>query len=1194
REKVVAPLVAERENESAIRCWVTACSSGEEAYSLAILLTEAAEAAGKSFDIKVFATDMAERTLTHARAGLYPGGIEAEVSPERLERFFDRDDALYRVKRELREMIVFAPQNILQDPPFSRIDVCSCRNLLIYLEPDVQQRVLALLHFGIREGGTLFLGTSETVAGVDDQFQTVDKKWRIFRRLGPTRHGRLDFPLPRPRPSPGGAPGAGANDRDPSWTARLPTARPSIPQVTNRVLLERFTPAAVVVDRDYRVIYYHGNTDPFLAQPPGEPTRELLALARDSVRGVTRNAVHQAATQGESVTVRDGLVNANDGSQRVWVTAAPLDPKAAAGYFLISFESRPEPPPQTTQTTQGPTEGTASIKAELLRVREELQSAVEELQTSNEELKASNEEVTSVNEELQSTNEELETSKEELQSMNEELTTVNAQLQAKMEEHEATSNDLGSLLASTDIAVVFLDTRFRIRRFTPAVRNLMDLIPSDLGRPLVDLNLKFTDPHLIDDARTVLAKLVPIERETWSDAGLCYVRRVLPYRTADNRIDGVVITFVDITDRKRSEQSQAEQARLLDQSSDAFIVRDTANRVIYWSQGATALLGWTAAEAAGRNLQDLLRAEGELPFDQLLAELRRKDRVVGEVTKHARDGRRVETLVRWSLDRDATGEPKAVLTALTDLSERNQLATALRASEEQFRMVVEGTRDFAIFLQDPSGRITSWNRAAEQTIGYTQAEAIRMPSAAIFTPEDREAGAPEQEIATAARTGRALDERWHLRKDGTRFWASGSLAALRGLGGEVEGYVKILRDETERKRSDEERAELLAREQAARHQAEAATRLKDEFLATLSHELRTPLSAILIWARMLQTKAVTPEQAKEGLEAIRNSAEAQRELIDDLLDTSRITAGQLRLDLRPTELGPVVRAAVDTILPTAEAKGVRVEVELGDGVGRVRADPDRLRQVVWNLLTNAVKFTPADGRVTVGVWRHGDEVEVRVADSGRGIPPDFLPHVFDRFRQADASTTRTVGGLGLGLAIVKQLVELHGGTVQAESSGEGKGSTFIVRLPLPRVKKSASASASASASGPVGLAGLRVLVVEDDPDSRRALQMLLGDAGAVVTLAETAATGFAAFKAARPDLLVSDIGLPGTDGYALVRRIRSAERKAKAAPVPAVALTAMARGEDRLKALSAGFQQHVVKPVDPEKFLAELTALLGR
>jgi two-component system CheB/CheR fusion protein len=1086
RTRVIEPLVAEREEHSSIRVWVTACSSGEEAYTLGMLLLEAAEAKQKTFDIKIFATDLADRMLAQARMGVYPQGIEGEITSERLERFFEKVDAVYRVRKELRELIVFSAQNILQDPPFSRLDICTCRNLLIYLEPAVQRRVMSLLHFGLREGGTLFLGNSETVNGADDLFDPVDKKWRIFRRIGITRPGEFAFP-----PVTTGRRQLAANEVEHGGTGGSVRSVPraSLAHVAQRTLLERFTPAAVVVDSQHRVAYFHGDTSPYLSQPAGEPTREVLQMAREGVRGALRIALHKSMAEQTSSEVRDGYIETTSGRVRVAVTVAPLDDNSLPGFFLVSFAQWVAPQALVGANgngngsgADGNGDGERQLMLELHRVRDELQSTVEELQTSNEELKASNEEVTSVNEELQSTNEELETSKEELQSMNEELTTVNAQLQAKMEELEATTNDLSSLLSSTDIAVVFLDTRFRIRRFTPIVRDLFELIPSDMGRPLSDLSPKFSDPDLLRDAEAVLARLVPIEREVQSTSGQWYMRRVLPYRTTDNRIEGVVVTFVDITRRREAEQRQRE-------------------------------------------------------------------------------------------------------------------------GEERYRLIVQSVKEYAIFLMDPDGRITMWSAGAEHVLGFTEAEAMGQAGAFIFTPEDRAAGAPKDELAGAALHGQSLDERWHLRKGGERFWGSGAVTALYNDRRELTGFVKVMRDNTDRKRAEQTL-------QQAHATAEAANEAKDQFLATASHELRTPLSAILLWTQMIKNGTITPESFQEGIAAIEHSALAQKQLIDDLLDTSRISSGKLRLNIRPTDLASVARLAVEAIRPSAAASGVTVNLSVPDDAGFVLADPDRLQQVIWNVLTNAVKFTPQGGRVDVRLHTGDRAHEIRVTDTGRGIEPEFLPKVFNRFQQADAVHTRSQGGLGLGLAITKQLVELHGGTIRAESAGLGKGATFIIELtlsqmprdrapkappkPAPKAKTKGKASDVVSkADKRQPLNGTKVLLVEDNPDSSAALITLLTAAGATVRATHSATAAMQALAEALPDVIVSDIAMPGVDGYAFMRQVRTDEAHQRRPQIPAIALSAFSREVDQVRAKDAGFQRHVSKPVDTNQLISTLVELVG-
>jgi two-component system, chemotaxis family, CheB/CheR fusion protein len=1056
-EKVVAPLIANKPEGGVVRAWVTACSSGEEAYTLAMLLVEAADVAKKDFDIKVFATDTAERSLGLARTGVYAGGIESEVSPERLQRFFDHDDSIYRVKKQLRDLVVFAPLNLLQDPPFSRLDICTCRNLLIYLEPEMQRRALLLMHFGLMEGGTLLLGSSETIGPLDDLFEAIDKKKRIYRRVGPTRYGAVDFPMPR-------LVGMSSEGEMASPFGGIP--RQTLNHLVQKTLLTRYTPPSIVVDRQSRVVLFHGRTERFLAQPAGEPTREFLELVREPFRGAARTALHNATTQNTPATSRDRWIATEQGRTGVEVTVVPLGPEGNPGYFLVSFQ-------EVTELNLGGNGGNGApapssprhdLEEELRRVTGELQSTIEELQTNNEEMKASAEEATSINEELQSTNEELETSKEELQSLNEELTTVNSQLQAKMEELECATNDMSSLLSSTHIAVVFLDTEFRIRRFTPAVKDLMELIPFDVGRPIKNLALKFEDPEFLTDIQRVLENLVPLEREVESASGRRYVRRTLPYRTGDNRIDGIVITFVDISGRH-------------------------------------------AAEAA------------------------------------------------------------------------------LRESEERYRLILDGVKEYAIFMLDVQGRFATWPTGAQRVLGYSSSEALGRPLSVLLTPEDRENGVAEREIVQATEEGSASEDRWHQRKDGTRFWGSGVLASLKGEDGHLRGFVKVLRDNTDLKMAEE----ALKQAKASAEEANAA---KDYFLATVSHELRTPLAGMMLWTKLLEDLPETrTPKLREGLEAIRNCAEEQQQLIEDLLDTSRIVAGKMRLEPKPTNLVATLGSAADAVRPAVAAKNLSLVEQMEAEVGWVRADAHRLQQVVWNLLSNAVKFTPAGGTIRLAARRRGSEVEIEVSDSGIGIAPNFIESVFDRFGQAEQTSARESGGLGLGLAICKQLVELHGGHIRAESRGLGHGASFKVVLPLPVIDPAtASTDSHSPLSARPNLNGLRVMLLEDMAATRKALTLILRGAGADVIAFDRAAEALAEFKTRRPDLILSDLGLPETDGHEFIRRIRAMEKELGGF-VPAVALSAYGDENNRRRAEISGFQEYLAKPIDARRLMGTLLKL---
>jgi PAS domain S-box-containing protein len=497
--------------------------------------------------------------------------------------------------------------------------------------------------------------------------------------------------------------------------------------------------------------------------------------------------------------------------------------------------------------------------------------------------------------------------------------------------------------------------------------------------------------------------------------------------------------------------------------------------------------------------------------------------------------------------------------------------------------------DDAIVSKTLDGIITSWNPAAERMFGYLASEAIGKPITLII-PEDRLG--EETEVLRRLRLGQSIEhyETIRARKDGTPIAISLTVSPIRDLSGTIIGASKIARDISDRRRADEERALLLAREQEARTEAERANRLKDEFLATLSHELRTPLTSITGWVRMLRQRALDGSSADHALEVIDRNARDLTRLVEDILDISSITMGRFRLDSVPVELRVVVQAAVDAVRHVAAAKAIALTVTLDPSVRPVAGDAGRLQQVVWNLLSNAVKFTPHGGHVEVSLTPSGSYAEIRVRDDGEGIAPEFLSRVFERFTQHDASTTRHHGGLGMGLAIVRHLVELHGGTVRAESPGRGHGATFVVRLPQVLGRPALADGQPDARTG--RLAKVRVLAVEDETDTRELIATILEAAGAEVAVATSVDEALGALAAAPPDVVLCDISMPGRDGYELLKEARS--RPGPQSQIPFVAVTAHVKGADQQRSLAAGFAAHMSKPVDPAELVEVVRSIAGR
>jgi PAS domain S-box-containing protein len=532
---------------------------------------------------------------------------------------------------------------------------------------------------------------------------------------------------------------------------------------------------------------------------------------------------------------------------------------------------------------------------------------------------------------------------------------------------------------------------------------------------------------------------------------------------------------------------------------------------------------------------------------------------------------------------------------------RQELEALEQAEMAQYHLAaLVASADDAIISKDLDGTIRSWNEGAQKIFGYTADEIIGKPIFKLVPPELHD---QEHELLRKIGRGERIShfDTTRITKDGRQLYLSLTVSPIKDRKGRIVGASKILRDVTERKKAEEERLDALKEASRARQEAEISNRIKDEFLATISHELRTPLTAMLGWVRMLRTGKLDAAAQQKALEVIDRNVRSQAQLIEDLLDISRITVGKLRLDVRPVQPASVIAAAVESLRFASEARQIRVKTVLDSNAGPIAGDFERLQQVVWNLLSNAIKFTPKGGRVQLVLERVNSHIEIRVTDTGRGLDPEFLPYIFNRFTQGEAVTTRTHGGLGMGLAIAKAIVELHGGTISATSEGGGKGATFCINLPLMPVSREVPPEqrvhpqagwSEISLECPPEVAGLKILAVDDDADTCDMIRTVLEQCGVKVETATSADAGFDAFRLFQPDVLISDVGMPDVDGYEFIRRIREFEKPLRT-KVPAVALTAFARIEDRVKSLAAGYQMHVAKPVEPGELLTIVASLSG-
>ncbi|PHJ56925.1 ATPase [Nostoc linckia z18] len=1086
KNQIFPIITKDRTPESPLRIWVAGCSTGEEAYSIAICLLEYLTTQAINLPVQIFATDVNELAIDKARNGVYKLSQLADISPERLQRFFVPVENGYQISKVVRELCVFARQNLIGDPPFSRLDLITCRNVLIYLGSSAQKKLLPIFHYGLKPNGYLMLGTSETVGEFTDLFALVDRKYKIYSRKMASARLSIDlisnpYPIEIAHPQPT-LNEDGLNDLE-------------IQKEADRIVLNRYSPVGIIINSDLEILQFRGQTSSYLEPAPGRPSFNLLKMAKADLRLELRTAIHQAKKQQQSITKEGLQLREDERVRQIKFDVIPFkSPVSTETYFLVLFEDISSLPPAAPEVTGNNTlksrrskvneQETNQLKQELATTREYLQSIIEEQQATNQDLRAANEEILSSNEELQSTNEELETAKEEIQATNEELNTINDELQRRNIESTQVSNDLLNLLSSINIPILMLGGDLRIRRFTPSAQTIFNLISTDIGRPLSDINHNLNLPNLEEQILEVISTLNLKAQEVQDQEGHWYDLRIRPYRTIDNKIDGAVVVLVDIDALKRS----VNQLKASGDYAEAIVETVRESLVVL-----NAELRVVSANLSFYETFQVLPAETE-------------NRFIFEIGNG-----------HWNIPQ--------LRSLLQEILTNNYQIQGFEV-EHNFELIGQKTMRL-------NGR--------------------KMPK---------------------------IDD--------------------------VQLILLAIEDITQFKEWEAERTHLLTQEQLARTAAETANRTKDEFLSMLSHELRNPLNALLGWAQLLRTHKLDEDTTNQAFEAIEHSAKVQAQLIEDLLDISRITSGRLSLNLELIELAIVVESALNLVRLSAESKNIQIQSRLEPSPRRILGDAVRLQQVIWNLLSNAIKFTPTGGRIELVVEYIDEQALIQVSDTGKGISADFLPFVFDRFRQADSSKTRSNSGLGLGLSIVRHVVELHGGTVEAHSPGEGQGTTFIVKLPLQNNPEESSTSNTgelvtstqqlAALDDEIpSLDGLRVLLVDDELYIRELFTTLLEVYGVEVTAVTSAREALTRLieNPGGYDLLLSDISMPEEDGYTLIRQVRTLSVES-GGQIPAIAMTAHARDDERREALSAGFQVHLAKPVEPTQLLLIVASLTGR
>ncbi len=1151
--EIIPRLLQNKTVENQLRIWVAGCATGEEAYSIAMFCAEKTAGMPDAPKVQIFATDIDETAIAYARDGLYSLNDAADVSTERLRRFFSKEGDHYRIRREIREMVMFAHHNFIKDPPFSHLDLITCRNVLIYLNEVAQERVAETFHFALETGGYLFLGSSESVDVATDLYAVFNREHHIYQ----TRQAKsLTFPILEP------VSGFRPNQQK---TATFPeTDKRGQERIAygdlHQRLLEEYAPPSVVVNEDYDIIHISEKAGRYLQITGGEPSKNLLKLVRHELRLELRSALFQASEQQREIKVRATQINTDDLFESITINVKPVfkQDTAGHGFILVLFEpaTAEEGRQEVLFTSSEP--ATQHLEEELMRMKTQLRGTIEQYEFQGEELKASNEELQAMNEELRSAAEELETSKEELQSINEELRTVNQELKVKIDETSMAGNNLQNLINSTDIGTIFLDRSLRVKMFTPAIVRIFNLIPADYGRLLSDITTKFFNEQIGIDAELVLESLQTVEREITTFDKQVFMMRALPYRTSEDRISGVVLTFINITERKKAESALKESEsrfRTLNDSVPQLIwANDAAGIATYFNQRWYEYSGLTYEQSVGLGWEAIIHPNDALAAKEkwhaVLAE--------GKIFDTEYRLRRGDGVYRWHIGRnvplhDSQGKTLGWFGSATDIEDLKTAENLLRESEQRLQVTMTSASDFAIVTFDKQGLIQGWSTGAESIFGFGEEEAIGQPSAIVFTPEDRAANVPQQEMNRAREEGRAADERWHIRKNGERFFVSGVMRPII-LNERLSGYVKIARDMTEHQAATETnriseeryRIALQSAEMGAwdlniktdtviwnsqhytilglkpddrelngsyllqfvhpgdakrvKHSLDKAVKetgvyheefriiradngetrwvsdfgrvvaknnndasrivgviyditerkmleqQREEFIGIASHELRTPITSIKAYAQVLQEmfEQTTNTQSARLMQKLNGQVDRLTGLIRDLLDTTKISEGQLSLNLERFNLNDLITGRTEEL---QRISGSHHLVWKAGSPHYVTADKERIGQVLINLISNAIKYSPKGGDVIISCRSEDNGLKVSVRDNGIGIPEEMQRKVFDRFFRIRQQQIETFPGMGLGLYITAGIVHRHGGTIGVDSK-EGEGSTFFFTLPV--------------------------------------------------------------------------------------------------------------------------------------------------
>lgn len=1211
-----------------LRIWVSACATGEEAYSMAMLVDETMRKMGQqNLNAKIFATDLDSRALEVGARGAYPETITNDISPERLERYFTRESGSYQVKRSLREMLIFAPHDLNKNPGFSRMNLVSCRNVLIYMQPELQQRVLRLLHFSLANQGILFLGNTESLGELDEEFSTLQPQWKIYRKrrdvqLSLASMGRKPVVLPSLNVSQN--------------SSQTKFNRSKFDQLLAEVFRFSFAERKVtclLASKENRLLNVFFNEAKLLEIPVGEANLDITDLVLSELKLPLGTALHRAQRDKKSVSYTGIKIHLNEEEETVTLRVGyNPDHPLLEEYLIVLLEIET---PSSLSLTSNDAENNyevapevakriSELEYELQQTRENLQAAVEELETINEEQQATNEELLASNEELQGTN-------EELQFANEELYTINSEYQSKIEELTRLSEDIDNLLRSTNIGVLFLDQNLKIRRFTPAATQAINIRATDLDRALNHFTHNLDCPDFIKILQEAVETQQPLEREvTLSTTGECLLMRVNSYLREDGQSDGIVVTLVNVNELKNTESQLLRTNHLLETlyecSPIGLALVDKELKFVRINSVLAEINGLPASEHIGKTISEVLPelAETLIPFYTRVletGEVVRNEEIKGPHPSNPEiEGYWLATYYPIELE----GEARLVGGAIADITQLKQTQQQLLQSRNLVQQITESSPGIIHILDLEQQSVVYVNRSVTPLLGYSPDEIVEREEnvmTSMVHPDDIERVQKHYQDFQNMADNQVVEIEYRVRhKKGVWLWfytrevvfkrnSTGKVIEVLGVDTNINARKQAQHRLEQLNTTLEQRVQTRTAElEAAKQKAEVANEAKSEFLSRMTHELRTPLNIILGFAQLLASGDNLDKEQKNQLELILKSGQHLLELIEEVLDFSKLEANRMELDPTFFDFQALITYLREMFEITAANKSLELQFEIDSAVPQyIHADERKLRQVLINLLSNAIKFTDT-GNVSLTVrvvhisetYSNTEDfaagltttLEFKISDTGKGMSPEEIEQIFEAFVQGKAGRSSQVG-TGLGLSISRKFVQLMGGDINIDSS-IGVGTTISFNIVVNSISETTSSNLPRQ-QHIVGLAPdqpeYRILVVDDREDNRKLLFFMLEVIGFKILEAANGQEAVEQWQQQQPQLIFMDLRMPVMNGFEAIEQIKSTPEGQATAIVALSASGAL--NEEQFSFLKANCADILSKPVQEDILLNSIAKCLG-